>query len=86
MSKYIEKVEKTVLPAIRLRQTVVFPGIPTSLELDDACDIAAINSVQENERYVFAVSYKFPDKKAMKYILSEPQQKYARQCFCRTVT
>ena len=64
MSKYIEKVEKTVLPAIRLRQTVVFPGIPTSLELDDACDIAAINSVQENERYVFAASYKFPDKKS----------------------
>lgn len=35
MSKYIEKVENGVYPVIPLRGLVIFPGIPTSFEINN---------------------------------------------------
>ena len=34
MSKYIEKVENMTLPALPMRGLVIFPGVPTSFEIN----------------------------------------------------
>lgn len=58
MSKYIEKVEKNIYPLVRLRNIVIFPGLPTSLELSNEDDIASVNAASETDNMIFAVSFK----------------------------
>lgn len=58
MSKYIEKVEKTTCPLLRLEGLVVFPGLPVSLELTDKAAIAAVNMALKDSGMVFAASAK----------------------------
>ena len=47
MSKYIEKIEKYVLPAIPLRGLVVFPGMPVSFEIKREKSILAMQAVPD---------------------------------------
>ncbi len=61
MSKYIEKVEKSIFPLLRLRNVVIFPGLPTSIELTEKSDINAANKALEGDSVVFAVSFKTED-------------------------
>ena len=61
MSKYIEKVEKSIFPLLRLRNVVIFPGLPTSIELTEKSDIDAVNKALEGDSMVFAVSFKTED-------------------------
>ena len=44
MSKYIEKVENMTLPAIPLRGLVIFPGVPTSFEINSKKSVAAMKA------------------------------------------
>jgi ATP-dependent Lon protease len=64
MSKYIEKVEKNVFPMLRLKNIVIFPSIPTSIEISDEDAVAAVNAAIAAESMVFAVSYKDSDGKS----------------------
>lgn len=61
MSKYIEKVEKNIFPLVRLRNIVIFPGLPTSVELAEEEDIASVNAAIEADSQVFVVTYKESD-------------------------
>lgn len=53
MSKYIEKVENALLPVIPLRGLVIFPGIPTSFEINNKRSIAALNAAASYNNTVF---------------------------------
>lgn len=53
MSKYIEKVENAVLPVIPLRGLVIFPGIPTSFEINSKKSIKALNAASSYNNTVF---------------------------------
>lgn len=53
MSKYIEKVENAVLPVIPLRGLVIFPGIPTSFEINNKKSIKALNAASSYNNTVF---------------------------------
>ncbi len=53
MSKYIEKVEKNVYPLISVVGLVIFPGLPTSLELKDKQSIDAANFATMENSTVF---------------------------------
>ena len=44
MSKYIEKVENMILPAIPLRGLVIFPNVPTSFEINRKRSIKAMQA------------------------------------------
>ena len=44
MSKYIEKVENGIFPVIPLRGLVIFPGIPTSFEINNKRSVAAMKA------------------------------------------
>ena len=61
MSKYIEKVEKSVLPIVRLRNVVIFPGLPTSIELSEKSDIDSVKACVNADNMIFVVSYKSED-------------------------
>lgn len=62
MSKYIEKVEKNVYPLIKLENVVIFPGLPTSIELSAEADIAAVNAALSADSVVFATALKVSEK------------------------
>ncbi len=53
MSKYIEKVENAVLPVIPLRGLVIFPGIPTSFEINNKRSIKALQAATFYNNTVF---------------------------------
>lgn len=53
MSKYIEKVENGVYPVIPLRGLVIFPGIPTSFEINNKKSIKALLAASSYENTVF---------------------------------
>ena len=53
MSKYIEKVENMVLPVIPLRGLVIFPGIPTSFEINSKKSIRALSAASSYNNMVF---------------------------------
>ena len=53
MSKYIEKVENGVYPVIPLRGLVIFPGIPTSFEINNKKSIQALLAAASYENTVF---------------------------------
>lgn len=53
MSKYIEKVENGVYPVIPLRGLVIFPGIPTSFEINNKKSIKALLSASSYNNTVF---------------------------------
>ncbi len=53
MSKYIEKVENGVYPVIPLRGLVIFPGIPTSFEINNKKSIKALLAAASYENTVF---------------------------------
>ncbi|MBR5528814.1 MAG: endopeptidase La, partial [Clostridia bacterium] len=61
MSKYIEKVEKNVYPLLKLRNVVIFPALPTSIEIAEEEDIAVVNAALSSDSYVFASAIN-PDK------------------------
>lgn len=44
MSKFIEKVENMTLPAIPMRGLVIFPGVPTSFEINSKRSVAALKA------------------------------------------
>ncbi len=44
MSKYIEKVENLTLPALPMRGLVIFPGVPTSFEINNKKSVAAMKA------------------------------------------
>ena len=44
MSRYIEKVENMTLPAIPMRGLVIFPGVPTSFEINSKRSVAAMKA------------------------------------------
>ena len=53
MSKYIEKVENGVYPVIPLRGLVIFPGIPTSFEINNKKSVKALLAAASYENTVF---------------------------------
>ena len=53
MSKYIEKVETAILPAIALKGFVVFPGIPTSIEINNKSSVKALEAAGTYNNMVF---------------------------------
>lgn len=55
MSKYIEKIEKSVLPTIAMRGLVVFPGMPVSFEIKRKKSVLAMQAVEEGNE-IFLVT------------------------------
>ena len=53
MSKYIEKVENGIFPVIPLRGLVIFPGIPTSFEINNKRSIKALQAAASYNNTVF---------------------------------
>ncbi len=44
MSRYIEKVENMTLPALPMRGLVIFPGVPTSFEINNKRSVSAMKA------------------------------------------
>lgn len=63
MSKYIEKVENLTLPAIPLRGLVIFPGVPTSFEINSKLSVKALKQSSLYGGNVFLSAVKNPEKK-----------------------
>lgn len=63
MSKYIEKIENTTLPAIPLRGLVIFPGVPTSFEINSRLSVKAMKASSLYGGNVFLSAVKNPEKK-----------------------
>ncbi len=61
MPKYIEKIEKYILPVIPLRNTVAFPALPFNIELERDSSISACNAAVDGDSYVFLVAQKKDD-------------------------
>ena len=69
MSKYIEKVENAVLPVIPLRGLVIFPGIPTSFEINNKKSIKALNAASSYNNTVFlSVMEKSSESEEMTFV------------------
>ncbi len=62
MSRYIEKVENMTLPAIPLRGLVIFPGVPTSFEINSKKSVAAMKAAAMYGGNVFLSCVKNADK------------------------
>ena len=55
MSRYIETIEKMVLPVIATRNVAAFPRIPISFEVTRPSDVAAVELAKEEKNLVFLV-------------------------------
>ncbi len=66
MSRYIEKVENMTLPAISMRGLVIFPGVPTSFEINSKRSVAAMKAAAMYGGNVFLSCVKNMDKPAEK--------------------
>ncbi len=62
MSRYIEKVENMTLPAIPMRGLVIFPGVPTSFEINSKRSVAAMKAAAMYGGNVFLSCVKNMDK------------------------
>ncbi len=62
MSRYIEKVENMTLPAIPMRGLVIFPGVPTSFEINSKRSVAAMKAAAMYGGSVFLSCVKNMDK------------------------
>lgn len=58
MAHYIEKIEKLSLPLVVLNGTVAFPAITVNFELSDKANIAAIETANSVNSFIFIVSKK----------------------------
>ncbi|MBP3579756.1 MAG: endopeptidase La [Clostridia bacterium] len=66
MSRYIEKVENMTLPAIPMRGLVIFPGVPTSFEINSKRSVAAMKAAAMYGGNVFLSCVKNMGKPAEK--------------------
>ena len=66
MSRYIEKVENMTLPAIPMRGLVIFPGVPTSFEINSKRSVGAMKAAAMYGGNVFLVCVKNPENKTDK--------------------
>ena len=62
MSKYIEKVENMTLPALPMRGLVIFPGVPTSFEINNKKSVAAMKAAAMYGGNIFLSCVKNADK------------------------
>ncbi len=62
MSRIIEKVENMTLPAIPMRGLVIFPGVPTSFEINNKRSVAAMKAAAMYGGNVFLACVKNADK------------------------
>lgn len=58
MSKYIEKVEEIACPVLGLNGIVLFPSLPSSIELNDKESIAAVGMALKENNMIFAATLK----------------------------
>jgi len=63
MSKYIEKIENMILPAIPMRGLVIFPNVPTSFEINSKRSVQAMKAAALYGGNVFLSAVRNPDKK-----------------------
>ncbi len=56
MSLYSEKIKARVLPLVVVGDTVIFPAIPTNIELNDPKDIAAAQAAKQSDSTIFAIT------------------------------
>jgi len=56
MIKYIEKIDKAILPLVQLRGLAVYPSIPQSIELSDKTAKKICTEAFENDSAVFLIS------------------------------
>ncbi len=61
MPKYIEKIEKYLLPVIPLRANVAFPALPCNVELEREISINACKDAMESDTYVYFVTQRKDD-------------------------
>lgn len=66
MSKYIEKVENMTLPALPMRGLVIFPGVPTSFEINNKRSVAAMKAASMYGGNIFLSCVKNADKPSEK--------------------
>ena len=66
MSRYIEKVENMTLPALPMRGLVIFPGVPTSFEINNKRSVAAMKAAAMYGGNIFLSCVKNADKPAEK--------------------
>lgn len=62
MSRYIEKVENLTLPAIPMRGLVIFPGVPTSFEINSRGSVSAMKAAAMYGGNLFLSCVKNADK------------------------
>lgn len=73
MSKYIEKVEKTTCVQLVLHGIVLFPAMPSGIDVTDEASIAAVNAALKGNGKVFVVATKDEESKAGAELESEEQ-------------
>lgn len=62
MSRYIEKVENVTLPALAMKGLVIFPGVPTSFEINSKRSVAAMKAAAMYGGKIFLSCVKNADK------------------------
>ncbi|MBO4949645.1 MAG: endopeptidase La [Clostridia bacterium] len=62
MSRYIEKVENMTLPALPMRGLVIFPGVPTSFEINNKRSVAAMKAAAMYGGNIFLACVRNADK------------------------
>ena len=62
MSRYIEKVENMTLPALPMRGLVIFPGVPTSFEINNKRSVSAMKAAAMYGGNIFLSCVKNADK------------------------
>lgn len=62
MSRYIEKVENMTLPALAMKGLVIFPGVPTSFEINSKRSVSAMKAAAMYGGNIFLSCVKNADK------------------------